>query len=144
MSSKLAVWTSPDRIKGLLQNHCCRQLWLLARASLLRLPPRGEAFPPPTGNTFSRKTTSKHKQNAGWEWMGVQKGLNVTKPGVGFPLAKNPSKLALLPNCRFLTSESHGLATKMYLATGCFSARQTCQAGREQSKDAWQLEDLEG
>lgn len=32
----------------------------------------------------------------------------------------------------------------MYLATGYSSARQTCQAGGEQSKDAWQLEDLEG
>lgn len=75
--------------------------WLVL--SLLRLPPRGEAFPPPTGNTFSRKT-SKHKQNAGWEWMGVQNGLNVTKPGAGFPLAKNPSKLAPLPNSKSKTT----------------------------------------
>lgn len=59
--------------------------------------------------------------------MSAQSGLHGTKPGVGFPLAKNSSKLASLPNSAprpqaggggFLASESHGLATKIYLATG--------------------------
>lgn len=62
--------------------------------------PGERGLPSSSWQHFLKITTSKHKQDAGWEWMSVQ---NVTKPGAGFPLAKNPSELAPLPSSKSKT-----------------------------------------
>lgn len=67
------------------------------------------------------------------------------RTGAGFPLTKNPSKLASLPNSKSKTTGRRWQIPDLRITWfGHKNAPGYCQAGREQSKDGWQLEDLEG
>lgn len=131
MSSKLAVLTGPDRIRGLLLKHTlagkCAS-WLVGSVPLVTARKMG--LPSFHWKQFF-KGENKQKQSPGREWMSTRRVCVSLSQELASPSPRTPSKLALLPDSaprpeagggRFLASEAHRLATKIYLATGCSPA----------------------
>jgi hypothetical protein len=105
MSSKLAVLTSPDRIRGLLLKHTLAgecAFWLVRSVPLVTA--RKIGLPSFHWKQFF-KDENKQKQSPGREWMSTRKGVREAKPGVGVPFTKNSIQTSLTA---WLSSKTRG------------------------------------